>query len=391
MIRKLSIFFIIAVTALIINYGKLSASPIYVDDYPVPGKGINALINKYELSATAEYLKLFKILNKDKLQKSNQLKLGIRYNLPIEIRKFNGISIRSSIGISDYDKAKRIEIYNDEVFRKGIKSNNFRMDSVLWVPMSEIPDIELTEITFPIFGKNFNGFVQKDNALKGSLYYLVSGHGGPDPGAIGERDGHKLCEDEYAYDITLRLGLNLLEHGASVFFIVRDSSDGIREDEFLLCDSDEYYYGEDTIDVDQLIRLTKRADIINNLYHNNKDYYKSQRAIMIHVDSRSKGKRIDIFFYHHETSSEGKKFADKLMNKIQDKYDMHQPGRGYVGSVSNRNLFMMRKTTPTSVYIELGNIQNPQDQIRFIDPLNRQAIANWLFEGIQEFEAENTK
>ena len=34
-----------------------------------------------------------------------------------------------------------------------------------------------------------------------------SGHGGPDPGAIGIYQGRQLHEDEYAYDIILRTGL----------------------------------------------------------------------------------------------------------------------------------------------------------------------------------------
>jgi N-acetylmuramoyl-L-alanine amidase len=37
---------------------------------------------------------------------------------------------------------------------------------------------------------------------------------------------------------------------------------------------------------------------------------------------------------------------------------------------------------PTGVYIELGNIKNPLDQDRLVIQNNRQAVANWLCEGL---------
>ena len=38
------------------------------------------------------------------------------------------------------------------------------------------------------------------------------------------------AEDEYAYDITLRLAKELLAHGAEVYIIIQDENDGIRDD-----------------------------------------------------------------------------------------------------------------------------------------------------------------
>ena len=74
--------------------------------------------------------------------------------------------------------------------------------------------------------------------------------------------------------------------------------------------------------------------------------------------------------------------AENLKKTIKQKYDKAQPGRGYEGSVSSRNLYMIRNVIPVCVFIEIGNIQNPRDQIRIIEPNNRQAIANWLTDGI---------
>ena len=80
----------------------------------------------------------------------------------------------------------------------------------------------------PLFGKSQAAYSVTSSSLRGAVFYLVSGHGGPDPGCIGKYQGHELHEDEYAYDIILRLGKELLKRGAKVHFIIQDSKDGIR-------------------------------------------------------------------------------------------------------------------------------------------------------------------
>jgi N-acetylmuramoyl-L-alanine amidase len=91
-----------------------------------------------------------------------------------------------------------------------------------------------------------------------------------------------------------------------------------------------------------------------------------------------------VFFYHARGSSKGKRAAGILQKTFQRKYDQHQPGRGYHGTVSDRNLYVVKNTHPVAVYIELGNINHTRDQQRFIIPSNRQALANWLFDGLME-------
>lgn len=62
----------------------------------------------------------------------------------------------------------------------------------------------------PLLGKEYAAYKITSNELSGACFYLVSGHGGPDPGAIGIYQGRQLHEDEYAYDIILRLARELL-------------------------------------------------------------------------------------------------------------------------------------------------------------------------------------
>lgn len=292
------------------------------------GEGIYSLLKRNGLSP-GEHLNDFINLNKDKLGANNSLYVGQTYKLPVEVSQNN--------------------------------SNSSSAD-------------------YPIFGKKYQQVKQIDNKLQGAIYYLVSGHGGPDPGAMGHLSGHPLCEDEYAYDVTLRLARNLIEHGALVYMIIRDNNDGIRDASFLAPDKDETCYPNSPIPRSQIKRLRQRKDAINELYVQHRGSF--QRLVITHVDSRSKGENIDVFFYHDKRSKTGKKLANNLHQTFKQKYDEYQPNRGYHGSVSERNLYVLKYSYPPAVFIEIGNINHYRDQQRLIRENNRQALANWMCEGL---------
>jgi len=294
------------------------------------GDGIYKLLTRNGLKVP-DYVEPFIELNKNRLGKDNALLAGVTYKLPDADHN----SSEKSVGVA---------------------------------------------MRFEIFGKKYADVEITGDKLKGSVYYLMSGHGGPDPGAIGNYNNHYLCEDEYAYDVTLRLARNLIQNGATVYMITRDPNDGIRDESYLKADKDEVCYNSLQIPLNQLRRLKQRTNAVNELYIKNKG--KFQRMIAIHVDSRSKGENIDVFFYHDKRSNTGKQAAKILQSTFRSKYDEHQPGRGYHGTVSNHNLYVVRNTFPVAVFIELGNINHRRDQQRFILMDNRQALANWLTEGL---------
>ncbi len=287
---------------------------------PQKGEGLTSFLTRNKIT-TDELREKFLSLNKDNIGKNNALLLGVKYKIP-----------------------------NTDVFLKE-----------------------------PLYGKDREVFKKESDKLKGAIFYLVSGHGGPDPGALGKYGGKTVSEDEYAYDITLRLAKKLQENGAEIHMIIQDADDGIRDDICLPLDKDETCEGME-IPLEQNDRLRQRTKAINELYLKNKPAY--QRCIIIHVDSRSKGKMIDVFFYHSPKSKSGEKTAQQLQNIFDQKYKVYQPNRGYSGIVSSRNLYLLRKTYPTAVFIELGNIRNYRDQQRLVIANNRQALANWLFEGL---------
>ncbi|MCB9252408.1 MAG: N-acetylmuramoyl-L-alanine amidase [Flavobacteriales bacterium] len=346
---------------------------------------VSLLIDRFYLSGTD----IDSFLKKNDLKHHQFIDKGKELLLPIRVYPFTKKTIRASIGINNYAQAVSIKNYNDLLHKEGLKDASSK---TIWVPISFLHDhrsmndkghspFKPYHVEYELFGSEYQKFTVKDEKLKGKVFYLVSGHGGPDPGANCNKDGHFLCEDEYAYDIVLRLSRNLMIHGAKVYIIVQDKNDGIRDETYLNLDHDEVVYGDMEIPLNQVQRLKQRTDIINELYRLNEDKYE-QRLIELHIDSRSEDKKIDLFFYHFPGSEEGRILSEKLLSTIKRKYAQHQSSRGYDGVVKERDLFSLRETLPKSVYIEIGNITNSFDQKRILIPNNRQAIANWLTEGL---------
>jgi N-acetylmuramoyl-L-alanine amidase len=309
---------------------------------PRKGEGIHSFLlrnNRPPQKYTNEFIEL----NKHKLGKNNSLILGVSYELPS--------------------------------LKKASTPNNKKLGS---------------KHKEPLFGKIREEYTIESLALSGACYFLVSGHGGPDPGAIAKVDGKELHEDEYAYDIMLRLAKNLMEHGATVHIIIQDKDDGIRDGKYLKNSNSETCMGE-PIPRNQAARLRQRSNTINLLSQKATEKY--QRAIFIHLDSRKHKNQIDVFFYHKPQSVIGEKFANNVRNTIESQYKRFQPNRGFSGTVSERNnLYVLNATRPVSIFAELGNMQNAFDQRRYIQEDNRQALANWLLRGfIKDYEDSKKK
>ncbi len=281
-----------------------------------------------------------------------------------------------------------VHIYEGRSYKIPVKINDVEEQTSSTTATSSIVKPKTKGKKFPIFGKKHETVSPKSNRLKGTVFYVVSGHGGPDPGAMTNYKSKPICEDEYAYDISLRLAKELLSHGAMVYIIIRDENDGIRDERILKIDHDEVAYPDEIIPLNQVKRLKQRANIVNKLYKKHRG--KHQRLIVTHVDSRSKGQNIDAFFYHHEKSKSGKKLAENIHATFQKKYKKYQPNRVYDGTFSDRTgLYMVKNTLPATVYIEIGNIKNKKDQRRILEYDNRQALAKWISEGaILDYESK---
>ncbi len=388
------------------------SSPYFYKVKAKNGDGVYSILRKYDLLEYKCNIQKFYELNN--INKNSHIIKGKNYLLPIKIYTYNGKSIRSTINIDDYDKAVRIKRYNEKLKAKRLRKKDYVSSKILWVPHHELecgtstpiskavdskinstkklninahPKTAIDNLYIPLFGKEYANFKVEDRSLKGKVYYLVSGHGGPDPGARCTGCSSTLCEDEYAYDVVLRLARNLMKHGATVHVIIKDANDGIRDEPFLDCDKDELCLGTHKLPLNQKKRLKQRSDAINRLYNTyKKQGYKEQYSIFVHVDSRTESKRQDSYFYYYKHSRTSKALAKKMQSTFKAKYDKYQKGRGYKGFVKDRGLYVLRNTLPPAVYVELANIKNPDDQERLVKKTNRQALANWMFDGLKNFK-----
>jgi N-acetylmuramoyl-L-alanine amidase len=319
-------------------------------DKPREGEGIHAFLRRNKCTNTGDYNK-FMELNKGKFGKNNSLIKDRAYILPNPSdKKQTSTATTSTTKNTSTSSGKKI----------GSKHKN------------------------KFFGKKYEEYTIKSNKLSRACFYLSSGHGGPDPGAVGKVNGHELHEDEYAYDITLRLARALMEEGATVHMIIQDAQDGIRDDMYLANSKRETCMGK-AIPLNQVERLKQRSNKINELDKKAKDKYK--RAVFIHLDSRSKKKQLDVFFYYAKGSKSGRKLASTMKGTFNEQYNKHQPSRGFTGTISEGNVYVLNNTTPVGLFAELGNIQNTFDQRRFLQYDNRQALANWMCRGlIKDYE-----
>lgn len=359
----------------------------YVNAYPRPGDNVESFLDYYQLNSSCSQQYFFKV---NQLKATDKIIAGKSYKLPMYQYKYNGKSIRTTVGIDDFQQALHIQKYNEAMLKTERHKVDFRKTKILWVPYRILNCAdEITDPTsvntpplkdsYSIFGSKYAKVKRESNALKGKVYYIVAGHGGPDPGAIGKSGGYSLCEDEYAYDISLRLTRYLIMQGATAYMIIRDNNDGIREGKFLRCDKDETCWKGKKIPLNQKTRLTQRSDVINELYEGHrKAGVADQRLVVIHVDSDNKDVRTDMYFYHKENNDSSLNFVNNIHRTIKAKYAKYQKGRNYTGTVSARDLHMLRETKPTAAFIELGNIRNAYDQKRLIIYQNRDAIAKWL-------------
>ncbi|MBK9107863.1 MAG: N-acetylmuramoyl-L-alanine amidase [Saprospiraceae bacterium] len=242
-------------------------------------------------------------------------------------------------------------------------------------------------LNVPLFGKRYEKVDVKTADLNNQVFYIVPGHGGPDPGAIAKNvDGqYTICEDEYAYDVSLRLAKNLMENGAIVYIIVEDENDGIRDEMYLDCDQDETNIGGYKIPINQKKRLKQGISKVNKLYKKyKKKGFAKQWMLSLHIDAQSEANRQDVFFYYQSESTASKKKAIDIQNVFEEKYQVYRKTREYNGTVSARPLYVVRNSDPEPVFIELANIHNPEDRKRILFPKNRQLLADWITEGFMK-------
>lgn len=311
---------------------------------PIKGEGIWGILRRNGIAPNSALVREFKALNADQLRGGDQLVSGVAYRLP------GGTAAPATTEQAASTASKPA------------------------APQAR---------RYPIFGPDYEMVVRQSNRLSGHVYYIVAGHGGPDPGSQGRLNGRAMPEDEIAYDTSLRLARRLVEEGGKVYVIVRDPDDGIRDSEYLPPDRDEFFYGDVRMSSNYVRRLRQRRDVINTLYDRNRSTARSQQVISVHVDALAGRNQPSIDVHFAYSSPQGRSLGRVLQAEMRNQYQAHQPGRGYKGKLIRRDqLMILNQTKPTAVLVELGNIRHTGDQIRLTKPGNRQALAEWIADGL---------
>ncbi|EEH00981.1 putative N-acetylmuramoyl-L-alanine amidase [Borreliella finlandensis] len=226
---------------------------------------------------------------------------------------------------------------------------------------------------FKSFEKLVNSRFNKGSRLKDKLIILDPGHGGLDPGAIVKsRDGLGnevfVVEDEYVYDIALRLYVYLKEEGANVEFTILAPDHLIRNSVFanntFVNVKNEVYNDYDlnkNDTVDSWISgtpsgLKKRLVVVKNIVNKYK-----------HI----KDKDIAFFSLHADNSVGAPKSMGFYYQKDDDKkYDIHSKSaaekitEGMKRSfyIKGQNLHVLRNNiVMTKLLVEVRNLAFPEE------------------------------
>ncbi|QFI14961.1 LysM peptidoglycan-binding domain-containing protein [Borrelia maritima] len=226
---------------------------------------------------------------------------------------------------------------------------------------------------FKSFEKLVNSRFNKGSRLKDKLIILDPGHGGLDPGAIVKsRDGLGnevfVVEDEYVYDIALRLYVYLKEEGANVELTILAPDHLIRNSVFanntFVNVKNEVYNDYDlnkNDTVDSWINgtpagLKKRLVVVKNIvskYKNIKD--KDIAFFSLHADNSVGAPKSMGFYYQKDDEKKydihSKSAAEKITEGMKRSF-----------YVKGQNLHVLRNNiVKTKLLVEVRNLAFPEE------------------------------
>jgi N-acetylmuramoyl-L-alanine amidase len=182
---------------------------------------------------------------------------------------------------------------------------------------------------------------------------LDAGHGGIDPGAIGEGD---LYEKHYVLDIVLQMRDILTKHGLKVG-LTRDSD----------------------VDVSHLVDNggRHRRDLLGRFKLMNQGAV----GISVHANAtKDKTQRGAIVFYQ----------KDRYINEMYAKLVLEEVAKVQVLNEQHpvpRTTLLLLKSNPPVLLVEIGFMSNPDDLAKITDPQFRTSLAHALSQGILNFIA----
>ncbi|WP_366248027.1 N-acetylmuramoyl-L-alanine amidase [Terribacillus aidingensis] len=166
------------------------------------------------------------------------------------------------------------------------------------------------------------------------------GHGGKDPGAIG----NDTMEKRVALTISEKLQHRLLANGYDVKM---------------------------TRSEDVFIPLTERATFSNN--------WKADLFVSVHANSATSSSAKGLESYYYGASSSGKQLASSIQTALVA--NTNNENRG----THSADFYVLRHTSMPAVLVETGFISNPADAVLLNDSSYQDKVANSIAEGITEY------
>ena len=217
------------------------------------------------------------------------------------------------------------------------------------------------------FDKAIESLPPLGNSLEGYRIVLDPGHGGVDPGAIVEnRDGRGntvyVVEDEYCYDIALRVYKDLKRHGADVFLTVISPNHTIRQSPdaslTFVNEKNEVWNNEaynranlsSSWPVGTRTGLNRRVEMAENFYGS----YNREKTlfISIHADNQPYAGEGSIVVYHPEAEgTKSQKMADFMTDYLG------------IGSYTHPQELRVLSDNPAgaAVLVEIRNLSYPNN------------------------------
>ncbi|PAD34309.1 N-acetylmuramoyl-L-alanine amidase [Terribacillus saccharophilus] len=166
------------------------------------------------------------------------------------------------------------------------------------------------------------------------------GHGGKDPGAIG----NDTMEKWVALTISEKLQRRLLANGYDVKM---------------------------TRSEDVFIPLPERATLSNN--------WKADLFVSVHANSATSSSAKGLESYYYGASSSGKQLASSIQTALVS--NTNNENRG----THSADFYVLRHTSMPAVLVETGFISNPADAVLLNDAGYQDKVATSIAEGIKEY------
>lgn len=177
--------------------------------------------------------------------------------------------------------------------------------------------------------------------------FIDPGHGGPDPGAVG----NGVTEEFVNLNVSLELARLLRDAGFDVRVYRTTSDENVLEN--------------------------KNADLRNRAETANRwgaDYF-----ISIHTNSsqNTAAQGVEAYVYRLGTASE--RLGQSIVNSVSENLGSRNRG------VMQANFAVLRRTNMPAVLVELGYLTNPTEALNLNSPAWQRAVAAAIFEGIVDY------